>query len=58
MEQQQITENTMVKLELPIGAVNVIMEYLGGGVYIKVVGVIDEIKKQVTPQIQPPQPPQ
>ena len=58
MEQQQITENTMVKLELPIGAVNVIMESLGGGVYIKVVGVIDEIKKQVTPQLQPPQPPQ
>lgn len=51
-------ENTPVKLELPLGMVNVIMEHLGNGQYGKVVEVIESIRKQVLPQIQKPEVPQ
>ena len=44
-------DNTIVNLSLTVAQVNTILKYLGGGSYIEVVDIINEIRSQAVPQI-------
>ena len=44
-------DNTIVNLSLTVAQVNTILKYLGGGSYMEVVDIINEIRLQAVPQI-------
>lgn len=43
-----------MRLELTIEQINVIMQALGNAPFVQVEGIVNEIRKQVQPQLAPP----
>lgn len=48
----QITGNTPLNLQLPLDAINLLLQALGSQPYEKVVGVVNEIQRQASSQLQ------
>jgi len=42
-----------VKLELTVEQINLVMQALGNAPYVQVEGIINEIRKQIVPQLAP-----